>query len=164
MSKITTRPVTQENWRIALALDVLPEQRDFTPTVAVSLAKAYIQPDDAVYDPVAVYAGKTMVGFYSFIYIPGDLRFVYLGGFLIDQAYQGRGYGRAALVDFLETVQRNYPQCGEVLLTVHPQNGVAQGLYQSVGFVKTGDVIDGEEVMRLVLPKQSPFQTTHPPH
>jgi diamine N-acetyltransferase len=151
MPPITTRPVTQKNWRTALALDVRPDQRDFTPTVAVSLAKAYIQPDGAVYDPVAIYAGNTMVGFYSFIYIPDDLRFVYLGGFLIDKAYQGRGYGRAALYDFLNTVKRNYPKCSEVLLTVHPQNQVAQRLYQSVGFVKTGDMIDGEEVMRLVL-------------
>jgi diamine N-acetyltransferase len=149
--KITTRPVTQENWRTAIALDVHPEQRDFTPTVAISLAKAYIQPDGAVYDPVAVYAGQVMVGFYSFIYIPGDLRFIYLGGFLIDQAYQGRGYGRAALVDFLDTVQRDYPSCSEVLLTVHPHNQIAQTLYQSVGFVKAGYVIDGEEVMRLRL-------------
>ena len=159
MSKITTRPVTQENWRAALALDVRPDQRNFTPTVAISLAKAYIQPDGAVYDPIAIYASKVMVGFYSFIYIPSDPRFIYLGGFLIDKAYQGRGYGRAALADFLETVKRNYPQCSEVLLTVHPQNQVAQGLYQSVGFVKTDYAIDGEEVMRLVITKQSPFQT-----
>jgi len=149
MAKITTRPVTQENWRIALALDVQLDQRDFTPTVAISLAKAYIQPDGAVYDPIAVYAGKVMVGFYSFIYIPGDPRFIYLGGFLIDKAYQGRGYGRAALVNFLETVKHSHPQCSEVLLTVHPQNQVAQALYQSVGFIKTDYAIDGEEVMRL---------------
>ena len=151
MPKLVTRPVTQENWRTALALDVHPELREFTPTVAISLAKAYIQPEGVVYDPIALYAGKTMVGFYSFIYNPDDLRFIYLGGFLIDKQYQRRGYGRAALVDFLNTVKRNYPQCSEVLLTVHPQNQVAQRLYQSVGFVKANYAIDGEEVMRLII-------------
>lgn len=151
MVRITTRPVTAANWREAIALEVYPEQREFTPSVAVSLAKAYIQPDGAVYDPVAVYAGMTMVGFYSFIYYPGNMQYVSIGGFLIDRMHQGKGYGRAALADFLSNVGRRYPECTDVFLTVHPQNQVATRLYTSFGFVKTGDVILGEEVMRLVL-------------
>ncbi len=151
MPKITTRPVSEANWRTAIELDIHPEQRAFTPTVAISLAKAYIQPDGAVYDPVAIYVGHKMVGFYSFIYIPRNLRFAYLGGFLIDKTEQGRGYGRAALAHFLHSVKHRQPECNEVLLAVHPRNQVAQRLYQSVGFAKTGDQIDGEEVMRLIL-------------
>lgn len=151
MPKITTRPVTEANWRTAIELDVHPEQREFTPTVAISLAKAYIKPDGAVYDPVAIYAGHKMVGFYSFIYLPGNLRYAYLGGFLIDKAEQGRGYGRAALDEFLRSIKRRQPTCAEVLLAVHPQNQTAQRLYQSFGFVKTGEQVNGEEVMRLVL-------------
>lgn len=153
MPTVTTRPVTDANWQTALALDIEPDQRDFTPSVAISLAKAYIQPDGLAYDPVAIYAGATMVGFYSFIYKPGDLRYCYLGGFLIDKAHQGRGYGRAALADFIATVQRSYPQCRDILLSVHPQNERAQQLYTRLGFVKTGDIYDGEVVMRRVLPQ-----------
>jgi diamine N-acetyltransferase len=149
--RIRTKPVTAANWREAIALEVYPEQREFTPSVAVSLAKAYIQPDGANYDPFAVYVGQTMVGFYSLIYYPGDLRFCSIGGFLIDYAHQGKGYGRAALVDFLNMVQRTYAECTDVFLTVHPANGVAVRLYASLGFVKTGDVQEGEEIMRLVL-------------
>ncbi len=155
MPKVTTRPVSEANWYTALALDVAPEQRDFTPSVAISLVKAYIQPGGLAYDPVAIYVGTTMVGFYSFIYLPGDLRHCYLGGFLIDKAYQGRGYGSAALADFLATVQRRYPQCSDVLLGVHPQNERAQRLYTGFGFVKTGDMDAEEEVMRLVLPRNA---------
>ncbi|MDQ3250606.1 MAG: GNAT family N-acetyltransferase [Chloroflexota bacterium] len=153
MAQITTRPVNEANWRAALALDVYPHQRDFTPSVAVSLAKAYIQPDGVRFDPVAIYAGATMVGFYSFITIPDDWHACYLGGFLIDHNHQGRGYGRAALVDFLASVRRTRPQSTDVLLTVHPHNRVAERLYTRLGFVKTGDAIDGEDVMRLVLGK-----------
>jgi diamine N-acetyltransferase len=149
--KLTVRPVTAANWREAIALEIHPEQRDFTPSVAVSLAKAYIQPDGANYDPFAVYVGKTMVGFYSFIYYPGDLRFCSIGGFLIDRSHQGRGFGRAALQEFITRVQRTYPQCSDLFLTVHPRNAIATHLYTSLGFAKTGDVIDDEEIMRLVL-------------
>ncbi len=151
LPKITTQAVNEANWRAALALEIHPEQRDFTPTVAISLAKAYIQPDGANYDPIAVYAGKTMVGFYSFVYYPGNITSCAIAGFLIDKAYQGRGYGRAALLHFLALVKRKYPQCTDIFLTVHPRNQVAQHLYTSVGFVKTGNVEDGEEIMRLVV-------------
>ncbi|HMN29426.1 MAG TPA: GNAT family N-acetyltransferase [Caldilineaceae bacterium] len=157
MVKITTRPVTAANWREALALDIYAEQREFTPSVAVSLAKAYIQPDGAVYDPIAVYAKGKMVGFYSFIYYPGELQFCSIGGFLIDRACQRQGYGRAALVDFLTTVQHKYPTCSDVFLTIHPRNQAARNLYQSLNFVHTGDVIDGEEVMRRTMDSSTSF-------
>jgi diamine N-acetyltransferase len=150
-NSISMKPVTAANWREAIALDVHPAQREFTPSVALSLAKAYIQPDGANYDPYAIYAGKTMVGFYSFIYYPGPLRFCSVGGFLIDKAHQRKGYGRAALAAFIAFVQRQHPECCEIYLTVHPDNTVAARLYNSLGFVKTGDVIEREEVMRLVM-------------
>jgi diamine N-acetyltransferase len=150
-TRIYTKPVTADNWREALALDVHPAQREFTPSVAVSLAKAYIQPDGAHYDPYAIYDGNTMVGFYSFIYYPGSMRFCSIGGFLIDKAHQGKGYGRAALSGFIAFVQRKHPECSDIFLTVHPRNSAAARLYNSLGFVKTGDVIEGEEVMRLVM-------------
>jgi diamine N-acetyltransferase len=149
--RINIEPVTAANWHEAIALDVHPGQREFTPSVAVSLAKAYVQPDGANYDPYAIYAGKTMVGFYSFIYYPGPLYFCSIGGFLIDKAHQGKGYGRAALADFVTFVQRKHPECSEIYLTVHPRNTAAARLYNSLGFVKTGDVIGGEEVLRLVI-------------
>lgn len=151
MVKIRTSPVTAANWREAIALEIHPHQRDFTPSVAVSLAKAYVQPDGAVYDPFAIYAGSTMVGFYSFIYYPGEIKYCAIGGFLIDRAHQGKGYGRAALVGFVQGVQRNHAACTDIFLTVHPQNEVATRLYSSLSFVKTSDSLDGEEIMRLVI-------------
>jgi diamine N-acetyltransferase len=151
MVKITTRPVTAANWREAIALEAHPHQRDFTPSVAVSLAKAYVQPDGAVYDPFAIYASGAMVGFYSFIYYPGEIKYCAIGGFLIDHAHQGKGYGRAALVDFVQGVQRKYATCTDIFLTVHPRNEVAARLYTSLGFAMTGDTTDGEEIMRLVI-------------
>lgn len=150
-TRISTKPVTAANWREAIALDVHPAQREFTPSVAISLAKAYVQPDGANYDPYAIYAGKTMVGFYSFIYYPGPLHFCSIGGFLIDKAHQGKGYGRAALTGFITFIQRQHPECTDIFLTVHPRNTAAARLYSSLGFVKTGDVIDSEEVLRLVM-------------
>jgi diamine N-acetyltransferase len=148
---ILTKPITAANWREAIALEVHPHQREFTPSVVMSLAKAYIQPDGANFDPFAVYVEGTMVGFYSLIYYPGEVIYCSIGGFLIDKAYQGQGYGRAALADFLAMVRRRYPTCTDVFLTVHPDNVAAIQLYSSMSFCKTGEVVEGEEIMRHVL-------------
>src|SRR5918998_1523856 len=53
--KISVREVTSENWEEALALSVWPEQREFVPAVARSLAKCHIKPDGKTYEPFAEY-------------------------------------------------------------------------------------------------------------
>ncbi len=146
---VTIHPVTADNWLDAIALTVHPEQVDFVPSVAISLAKAYIKPEGEHYDPFAIYAHETMVGFYSFNYRPHEMTVCYLGGFLIDRAHQRCGYGQAALTTFLSWVKARHPVCQAIALTVHPDNDVATHLYQQMGFRKTGGVIDGEEIMKL---------------
>ena len=152
---IFTRPVTADNWLQAIALRVKPEQASFVPSVTLSLAKAYIRPDGMIYDPCAVYARdlNVMVGFYSFMYKPHDTRVCYVGGFLIDQQYQDRYYGRAAMADFLDMLPKKFPDCEGVYLTVHSDNLAAESFYSHFGFRKTGLVLDGEDAMALILKK-----------
>lgn len=155
MSTIITQPITETNWLDALELDVYPHQRTFVPTVALSLAKAYIRPNGFCYDPFGIYrsrlTGKQLIGFYSFIHLPDDSSFCYLGGFFIDKRFQGYGYGKAALQRFVEFVRHDYPHCQEILLSVHPENRIAAQLYASYDFAKTGKWLEDEEVMWLVL-------------
>lgn len=74
-----------------------------------------------------------------------------IGRLAIDQRFQKRGFGRAALlwgVDQLAAAGAN-----RILLSVHPKNIPALNLYESVGFVLTGGTWGGEEVvMKLMLP------------
>src|SRR3712207_6872646 len=44
---------------------------------------------------------------------------------------------------------RAEPGCRQIVLSVNPANTNAQALYESLGFVKTGEGSHGEEVMRL---------------
>jgi diamine N-acetyltransferase len=150
---IYIRPITPENWREALTLRVDPEQGQYVPSVVMSLAKAYIKPNGITHDPCGIYSeeNQIMVGFYSFMFKPHDTRVCYIGGFIIDRRYQGFGYGKAAMKDYLETVQQRFPNCEGVYLTVHPENRAAEKFYNTFGFVKTGLVIDGEDAMGLTL-------------
>ena len=99
--EISVREVTSENWEEALALSVWPEQREFVPAVARSLAKCHVRPDGKTYEPFAVYSADELVGFYTLSYNPADATKCYLGGFLIDRAHQRRGLGSAALAQYL---------------------------------------------------------------
>jgi len=59
---------------------------------------------------------------------------------MIDEKYQNRGYGRAAVklaLDFINTLP-----CGKAeycWLSYKPENEVARRLYQSFGFEETGE-------------------------
>lgn len=148
---IYTRPIESSNWLEAVNLRVRGDQEQFVPSVAMSIAKAYIRPNGVYYDPIGIYAADTgeMVGFYSSMYKPHDLRVVYIGGFLIDFRYQGKGFGKAAMQSYLDTVRNKYPQCEGVYLTVNPENKAAEYFYSRFGFLKTGFIIDGEDAMGL---------------
>jgi diamine N-acetyltransferase len=45
-------------------------------------------------------------------------------------------------------IQKQFPQCRAIQLTVHPDNQTAKGLYRSIGFVQTGEKMGEEEVMK----------------
>ncbi|MDF2679406.1 MAG: family acetyltransferase [Brevibacillus sp.] len=147
---ILLKPVTRENWLEALALQVKEEQKDFVPTVAVSLAKVYIKPDgDGVeYLPFAIYHEDKMVGFMMHAFVEQTSDMYWINGFLIDASQQEKGYGKAALRQMIDYITGRFSQCQEVRLTVYPHNHSALQLYRHVGFIETGEMYDGELVMR----------------
>jgi diamine N-acetyltransferase len=67
---ISFKPVTRENWEDALKLQVRPEQMKFAPSVAESLASAYIKPWDEALDPYVIYADDQLVGLFYISYTP----------------------------------------------------------------------------------------------
>lgn len=157
MDDVTLREVTQENWRETLDLTVRPEQQRFTadyaPIAAIALAKAYIRPGGAHWTPYAIYAGATMVGFLALAYESETTDQYWLFHFFIDQRYQGRGYGKAALHCFVALVRREHPRCQTLQLVVHPENIQAQRLYTAAGFHPTGTERWGEPVYQLAIGK-----------
>jgi len=74
----------------------------------------------------------------------------FLWRLLIDIGHQGRGYGRAtidALVDYLRTK----PDADALYVSSVEGPATPMTFYEHYGFVRTGRVADGEEVLRLDL-------------
>jgi diamine N-acetyltransferase len=155
LDTISLREVTHDNWQETLALEVEPEQQRFvadsTPIAAIALAKAYIRPGGATWEPYAIYAGSTAVGFLELAYTPGSAEDYWLFHFFIDRRFQGRGYARDALARLVTLIKARFAGCVALQLVVHPENQRAQRLYRRAGFRETGVVRWGEPVFRLEL-------------
>ena len=150
---VAFRPVTGDNWQAVVRLTVAPGQEDFVASNTYSLAQAAYQSGLV---PLAVYAtnadgqgGETLVGFAMYSTLPDELGRHWIFRVMFDQAQQGKGYGRATMALLLAEMRANIPDLRTIALDFHQDNHVAEKLYESLGFVKTGEVEEHEVVAAL---------------
>ena len=137
---LSLRPVTAENWDAVAHLEVQEDQRHFVAPNSYSLAQAAYEPG---YTPVAIYDGETLVGFAMYTHEPwqGEFGIVRM---MIDKHYQGKGYGRQAVLA-LNAVLRQLPGCTSIILNVVKENTRAWHLYQSLAssFIRKRTICTG---------------------
>ena len=146
-------PITPDNWR--LGLRVRDDQRSFVSDSAGILARAYAYRDSRS-QAFVIYADELPVG--MAMYHDWEEADAYdFSQFFIDQRWQGQGYGYAAMQLLLDEFRRD-GRWHSVELCYCEGNKSAMKLYKKCGFVHTGEVDEGEVIMRLEL---SPVR---PPH
>jgi diamine N-acetyltransferase len=143
---ITLREVTAETVRAVCALRVAPAQEGFVASNAFSIAQAYFEPRAWFR---AIYADETPVGF-AMLWDDPEAGEYGLWRFMIAAEHQGKGFGRRALEQIIAHV-RARPGARELTLSYVPGDGAAGAFYARLGFVETGEVDEGERVMRLTL-------------
>lgn len=141
---VSLREVTTDNLDDILRLKVKPEQEKFVAGNAVSIAQAHFE-DKAWFR--AIYADETPVGFLM-LYDDPDTNDYFLWRFMIDRRYQGMHFGHRALKQLIDYV-RAVPGAQELLVSYVPEEGNPGPFYVSMGFAETGQVHDGENVMKL---------------
>jgi diamine N-acetyltransferase len=145
---IEFREITRDNWRDCVQLKVAEPQRRFVASNVFSLAEAAYEPGCV---PLGVYDGDTLVGFVMYQSQDYGLsKLWFIARLMVGEAYQGKGYGRAAMEALLARLKA-IPGYNAILISFIPDNAVAQKLYMSLGFVDTGEIDDGELVYRLGL-------------
>jgi len=151
--QISLIPIDRSNYRAMWRLEVKPEQRTFVSSPAWSLARCYVKAFGEEYEhlPHLISADRTLVGFSTIVCDPRSEEEYWIDDIMIDATQQGRGYGRAAVVETLRTIVKRYPLCRAVQLTCFRGNTNAEALYLSLGFVKTGetDPVFDEPIYRL---------------
>ena len=143
-SAVGLREVTKENLLAVLRLKVAPEQERFVAPNAVSIAQAYFDREIAWFR--AIYADDTPVGFLMLEDCPESEHY-FLWRFMIDARYQGLGFGARAMALLLDHL-RTRPGGRELGVSCVPGEGNPGPFYEKLGFKYTGDVEDGELVMR----------------
>ncbi len=144
---ITLREITAETLQPILELRVAESQRNLVAPNAISVSEAYVARDHAWVR--GVFAGETPVGFVM-LYVDPDKGVYYVWRLMIAEAHQRRGYGTRVLELVIDYV-RAQPNAKNITLSVVPAKDGALEFYKRLGFVETGEIDDGEVVMRLDL-------------
>ncbi|MBS1517361.1 MAG: GNAT family N-acetyltransferase [Bacteroidetes bacterium] len=134
---ISFRKIDENNWRECIKLRVGNDQKRFVATNENGLALAYVHKE---MNPLAIYNEELMVGFIMYARDPDDGIF-YINRFMIDEKFQGKGFGREALAMLLNELRERKIEKVDILHK--PDNFHAIKLYQSLGFelteMKVGD-------------------------
>jgi diamine N-acetyltransferase len=149
---ISLRPITDDNRAEVDALRTAPAQERFVSTVAESLLEAAEEPDGRALF-WAVYDGETPVGFVMISDEVGSPGYIphYLWKLLIDERFQGRGFGRATL-DLIVEYFRGRAGADVLWTSAGQGDGSPIGFYERYGFERTGEIVfDDEVLLRLQL-------------
>ena len=146
------REITDGNRAAVRALRVRKRQKHFVASVTESLKDAATEPEANPWYR-AVYSGDEPVGFVMLAWNtpterPGAGRYC-LWRLLIDKHHQRRGIGREALRQVIDLIRAEGG--AELLTSYEPGDGDPGPFYRAVRFGPTGEIDDGEIVMRLEL-------------
>ena len=143
-------------WDI-MELSVKEEQERFLASNVWSLVHAYVgnKTNGAVY-PFGIYDDDTPVGFLMLAYDYGEVcddkdapeiskGNYYLWRLMIDEEFQGKGYGREAVrlaLDYIRTFPHGRAEY--CWICYDRENTVARKIYRSFGFEEIGEDKDGD--------------------
>jgi diamine N-acetyltransferase len=127
--EITLRDVTKQNIRRVLKLKAAPEQERLAPTVAHMIARGVYE-DNAWFK--VVYADEEPVGFVKVW--ESNPEEPDLWGIMVDEKYQGRGYGRKAVELVITLIKGRNPQARRLCVGYLPENSHARAFYRKCGF------------------------------
>jgi diamine N-acetyltransferase len=129
-------------------------QKNYVASIEYSLAQAYAYKS---FKPLAIYANQILVGFIMYDspqefdaeddFDPSG-NYYCIFRFIIDKKYQHLGYGKKAIQQLINTIKKD-TTCHKIYMSIEPTNLVAKHLYEALGFIADGRIIDGEVVYLL---------------
>ena len=161
-SVLTFREITEHNWRAVANLRLPPSQRGNLAANVWSLAEAAYSEDAWLR---AIYADSTLVGFLMLAIWDPNCAY-YIWRLMIDERYQGLGFGKQAVQHAIAHVKQNHPQAKQLGVMSTPREGKGREgeekwvksedspwrFYEKLGFRETeGPDEDGDVMMMMDL-------------
>lgn len=149
---VTLCEITDANRDAVTVLSAGAAEGRFVASVAKSFKDAAETPEGNPWYR-AIYAGDEPVGFVMLSWnvtpAPGIFGPWFLWRLLIDERFQGRGYGRETIRLVMDLIRAE--GATELLTSYVPGEDGPERFYAKLGFTPTGDIDDGEIVIRLPL-------------
>ena len=144
---VSLREITKDNFDACTELSVRKDQQ-FVTSNSFSIAESKIFPFWII---KAIYYEEDIVGFimYTKNYEEGEL---HLRRFMVDEKYQGKGYGKETL-ELLKEIALKDENIKIMKLSTNPKNKNGIRIYEKFGFVNTKTIEEDEEVFVLKLRK-----------
>lgn len=141
---IEFREIDRHNFFDVVDLKVAEEQKSFVASNVFSLAQAKAFPECIC---LAIYHDDVLIGFTMYCLDTDDKEY-WIYRLMIDEKYQSKGYGKAAMEGLIGQIQQDRAH-HVIYLSFEPENEHAKKLYEKLGFEADGWVIDGEVVYKL---------------
>ncbi len=151
---LTVETLNSSQWDKILNLSVAYNQREFIETSSQCLNDAQRNAYGMKWNFYGIFIKDVLIGFAMhgkqyFRLIPYSQ--VWLDRFMIDEEFQGKGFGKQALKIICDKIFQEY-NCKKLFLSVHKENTQAIMLYEKLGFKKTlFKDSNGELIMKLMV-------------
>ncbi len=141
---MSLKEITAENWITAIKLKVKKEQEGFVASNAISIAQSKFM---SFLECYGIYVDEEMVGFSALGKNPDDDT-LWIVRHMIDENYQGKGYGKAGLKTVIDFMIEKFKPI-EIFLDVEENNEIATKLYLKAGFKATGEKHGNSPIYKL---------------
>ncbi|EQB89864.1 diamine N-acetyltransferase [Clostridium punense] len=152
--RIYFKEITIENWEECIELKVSREQEKYLPHSNLkSIAEWKFNPH---WTALGIYIGDNMIGFSMYGTLHDDDPTydgtMWIMRLMIDERYQGNGYGKLALSELIKII-KNQGQHKDIWISFHPESKTNLNLYSHFGFkqVITGFEAEDEVFYKLEL-------------
>jgi diamine N-acetyltransferase len=150
--RVALREITKANFHECIRLAVAADQTDHVAPNVFSLAQAKVNP---LLHPFAIYDGailgrepcddEPMVGFVMYQVMDG---IGFIMRLMVDEAHQGQGSGRAAMVEVLRRLKAT-PEVERIATSVAKDNAYVERFYRNLGFIDSEKLDERELYLKL---------------
>jgi ribosomal protein S18 acetylase RimI-like enzyme len=133
---VSLAEITEDNFTAVCSLKTTPAQEGYAASPLGILARAYAKRNRNA-RALAIADDETIVGVLMYMDLFEEPACYTIEQFLIDQRYQGRGYGKQALQQVVDILAKE-KKYEAVEICVKTENTHAVKMYESAGFVDTG--------------------------
>ncbi|MGL4741812.1 MAG: GNAT family N-acetyltransferase [Sarcina sp.] len=135
--------VDKENFHDVINLKVSENQINFIESNEDSIAESKCY---KFWNPKCIYEDDILIGFCMYGQIEFEDNRVWLDRFMIDEKYQGNGFGKKAFKHILDEIKKEY-NCGQIYLSIFEENERSLKLYKENSFKFNGEVDYGGELV-----------------